>query len=89
MNKMFVEQMVRSNRMKIMRENMESLIEKAMSVDCGNYCLHYSELIWLAEQCKNNFINGSYILFKIGFLKGQRAEKAKQKKEGVKTNEQN
>lgn len=63
-----------------MRKNMESLVERAMSVDCGNYCLRCSELIWLAEQCQNNFIDGSYILFKIGFLKGQRAEKAKQKR---------
>ena len=73
-----------------MRKNMESLIEKAMSVDCGNYYLCCSELMWLAEQCQNNFINVSNILFKIGFLKGQRAEKAKQKRRGRnKTNEQN
>lgn len=63
-----------------MERNLQSLIDKAMAVDCGNYYLRCSELLELAEQCQNNFINGSYVLFKIGFLKGQRAEKAKQKK---------
>ena len=63
-----------------MSKNMESLVRKAMAIDCGNYYLRCSELLELAEQCQNNFINGSFILFKIGFLKGQRAEKARQKR---------
>ena len=63
-----------------MGKSMESLIRQANEVDCGNYDLHYSELVFLAEQCNNNFINGSFLLFKIGFLKGQRAEKARKKK---------
>lgn len=63
-----------------MSRSMESLVRKAMAVDCGNYYLRCSELLELAEQCQNNFINGSLVLFKIGFLKGQRAEKARQKK---------
>jgi hypothetical protein len=63
-----------------MSSNLESLVKKAVALDCGNYYLRCSELLELAEQCQNNFINGSYILFKIGFLKGQRAEKAKKKK---------
>ena len=64
-----------------MRRNLkEALTEKAEAVDCGNYYLRCSEIIELAERYQNNFINGSYILFKIGFLKGVRSEKAKQKK---------
>ena len=63
-----------------MSKSMESLIRQANEVDCGNYDLQYSELVFLAEQCNNNFINGSFLLFKIGFLKGQRAEKARKKK---------
>lgn len=63
-----------------MSKNFEQLVEKAKEVDCGNYYLKGSEIIELANMCQNNFINGSFILFKIGFLKGQRAEKAKQKR---------
>lgn len=63
-----------------MSRNMETLVRKALAIDCGNYYLRTPELLELAEQCQNNFINGSFILFKIGFLKGQSAEKARQKK---------
>lgn len=63
-----------------MSKSMESLIRQANEVDCGNYDLHYSELMFLANECGNNFINGSFLLFNIGFLKGQRAERARQKK---------
>lgn len=66
-----------------MSKRLEALVKKAMAVDCGNYYLRCSEFLELAEHCQNNFINGSYILFKIGFLKGQRAEKARQKKEKI------
>lgn len=63
-----------------MSEKLNSLITKAMTVNCDHYYLRCSELLELAEQCHNNFIEGSFILFRIGFLKGQRAERAKQKK---------
>lgn len=61
-------------------KSMESLIRQAEAVDCGRYDLNYSELAFLTKECNNNFINGSFLLFKIGFLKGQRAEKAKKKR---------
>ncbi len=64
-----------------MSKSVESMIKKAEAIDCGNYYLRCSEIMELANLCENNFINGSYILFKIGFLKGQRAEKARKKKE--------
>lgn len=63
-----------------MTDKTKRMIENAEKVDCGNYYLRTSELLELAEQCQNNFINGSLILFRIGFMKGQRAEKARQKK---------
>lgn len=63
-----------------MSKNLEVLIEKAETIDCGNYQLRVSELIELADKCQNNFIDGSFLFFKIGFLKGQRAEIARQKK---------
>ena len=61
-------------------KNFEKMIEDAEKVDVGNYDLRCDELIALAKMYNNNFLNGSFILFKIGFLKGQRAEKARQKK---------
>lgn len=63
-----------------MSKSMENLIRQAKEVDCGNFDLRYSELVFLANECNNNFLNGASLLFKIGFLKGQRAEKAMQKK---------
>lgn len=62
-----------------MRENMENLIKSAKELDCGNYYLNCSQVLYLAERCNNNFINGSLLLFKIGFLKGQRSEKKRKK----------
>ena len=62
------------------REQFQNLVSEAETVDCGHYVLNSSEIIELANMFDNNFINGSYLLFKIGFLKGQRAEKARHKK---------
>lgn len=62
-----------------MSRTLEFLIKKAEEVDCGNYSLRCSEFLELAEYCQNDFINGSYLLFRIGFLKGERKEKARQR----------
>lgn len=63
-----------------MNKGMESLIRQAKEVDCGNYGLRCTELMFLAEECNNIFLEGAFLIFRIGFLKGQRAEKARQKK---------
>lgn len=65
-------------------KNFEKTIEAAEKVDVGNYDLRLNEIIALAKMYNNNFINGSFTLFRIGFLKGQRAEKARQKKKQMK-----
>ena len=62
------------------RKRMLKSVEK---VDCGNYGLKVSEVAELARMCDNNFLNGSYILFKLGFLKGQRAERQKIKRQSA------
>ena len=59
---------------------IENLIKQAEAVNCRYYDLSCHDVLFLAKACDNNFINGSVLLFKIGFLKGQRAEKARQKK---------
>lgn len=46
----------------------------------GGYCMNYSEMMLLADAYNNNLIDGSYDIFKYGFLKGQRSERAKRKR---------
>lgn len=64
-----------------MSEKLENLIKKANEVDCNNYQLKASEIFELMQMYNNDFFSGSLILFKIGFLKGQRAEKARRKRQ--------
>lgn len=63
-----------------MSKEFENLLKEAEQVDCERYQLYVSDIKYLAKECNNNFINGSYLLFKIGFVKGMRAEKARQKR---------
>jgi hypothetical protein len=46
----------------------------------ARYCLTQDELILLAKVYENNLINGSFDIFRYGFLKGQRAERARRKR---------
>lgn len=48
--------------------------------DCGRYCMEYWEMILFADAYNNNLLNGSYDIFRYGFLKGQRAEKNRRKR---------
>lgn len=59
---------------------MSSLVEEVKKVDCGNYYLSLRELQELADEYGNAIVNDSIAMFKAGFVKGQRAEKARQKK---------
>ncbi len=59
---------------------MNSLVEEVEKVDCGNYYLSVRELNELANKYGDNIINDSIAMFKAGFIKGQRAEKARQKR---------
>lgn len=44
------------------------------------YCMDYWELILLGKTYNNSLLDGCYDIFRYGFLKGQRAEKARQKR---------
>ena len=61
-------------------ENLETLMKHAEKVDIGRYDIGVDVLLDLAKKHRNNLINGSFDLFRIGFLKGQRAEKARQRR---------
>ena len=65
-------------------KRIEKLLHDARKIEPGNYCLYSTEVIYLADLHDNNFVNGSYDMFRIGFLKGQRAEQARQRKAGAK-----
>ncbi len=63
-----------------MSGRLEKLVEKAQAVDCGRYSLKCTDFLELAEWTRYNFIEGLFIMFRIGFMKGQRAEKARRRK---------
>lgn len=59
---------------------MSKLVEAVEKVDCGNYYLSLSELNELADRYGDAIVNDTLAMFKAGFIKGQRAERARQKK---------
>lgn len=59
---------------------MSTLVAEVEKVDCGNYYLSVRELNELADKYGDAVINDSIAMFKAGFIKGQRAERARQKK---------
>lgn len=56
------------------------VIDSVKSTNWSRYCLDYWELMLLVDVYNNNLINGSFDIFRYGFLKGQRAEKARMRK---------
>ena len=60
---------------------MSKFVEAVEKADCGNYYLSLSELNELADRYGNAIKNDTLAMFKAGFIKGQRAERARQKKE--------
>lgn len=56
------------------------LFEQIEAVDIGNYSPTTGEVICIAKVFDNNAINSCMHFFKLGFLKGQRAEKNRRKK---------
>ena len=70
-------------RMKAIKASLtgkeKKLIEAISKVKPGNYDMYTNEVMLFADIHNNNLINGSTDIFNYGFLKGQRAEKARQK----------
>ena len=50
------------------------------SVNVGNYAPKMSEVLCIANVYNNNAVNSSMHFFRLGFLKGQRAERARRRK---------
>lgn len=61
-------------------ENDRRLFEQLGQLKIGRYAVSYHTLVMIAEVYDNNAINSFDTIFRLGFLKGQRAEKARQKK---------
>ena len=59
---------------------MGSLVEEVKKFDCGNYYLSIKELNALADEFGDDILDDSMAMFKAGFIKGQRAERARRKK---------
>ena len=71
-------------RMKAIKASLtgkeKNLIEEISKVKPGSYDMYTNEVMLFADIHNNNLINGSTDIFNYGFLKGQRAEKARQKR---------
>lgn len=61
-------------------EKDKRLFERLDQLDIGRYSVSFHTLVMIAKAYDNNAINSFDTIFKLGFLKGQRAEKARQKK---------
>lgn len=72
------------DRMKDIKNSLtgkeKNLIEEISKVKPGSYDMYTNEVMLFADIHNNNLINGSTDIFNYGFLKGQRAEKARQKR---------
>lgn len=62
------------------------LMEQIEAVDVGNYRVKCSVVEMLANIYNNNFVNASYDMFRLGFMKGQCAERNRNKIHSKKIN---
>ena len=61
-------------------EEDKRLFEQLDQLNIGRHGASYHTLIMIAKVYDNNAINSFDTIFRLGFLKGQRAEKGRQKK---------
>lgn len=61
-------------------EKDKRLFEQLEKVKIGRYDVTCSTVLMIAKVYQNNAINAFNTIFTLGFMKGQRAEKARQKK---------
>lgn len=64
-------------------EKDKQLFEQLEKVKIGRYAVACSIVLMIAEVYQNNAINAFGTIFRLGFMKGQRAEKARQKRKEV------
>ncbi len=58
-------------------EKDKRLFEQLKRVKIGRYDVDYHTLVMITKVYDNNAINSFDTIFRLGFMKGQRAEKAK------------
>ena len=75
--KVFLETQERRNALE---GEEKRLFEQIEAVDIRNYAPTSSEVLCITKVFNNNAINSFLYIFKLGFLKGQRAEKNRRKK---------
>ena len=64
-------------------EKDKRLFEQLEKVKIGRYDVTCSVVLMIAEVYQNNAINAFNTIFTLGFMNGQRAEKARQKRKEV------
>lgn len=64
-------------------EKDKRLFEQLEKVKIGRYDVTCSVVLMIAEVYQNNAINAFNTIFTLGFMNGQRAEKARQKRKKV------
>lgn len=65
-------------------EKDKMVFEQLEKVDTGKYDVTCSVVLMIAEAYQNNAINAFDTIFTLGFMKGQRSEKARLRKAGKK-----
>lgn len=58
----------------------KEFLDKINSVRLGNYGMSVNDMMLIANIYNNNLINGADIIYKYGFLKGQRSEKNRRRR---------
>ena len=58
-------------------------IEKIMSVDSGRFDLTPADIVDILKEARQDASSGIILAFHYGFMRGQRAEKARAKKKAV------
>lgn len=61
-------------------EKYKKLFKQLERIKIGRYDTSYSVMMTIAEVYQNNALNAFSTIFRLGFMKGQRAERAKMKK---------
>ena len=67
-------------RKNVLSEKDKKLFRQLKQVEIGRYDVTFYTVCMIAELYQNNAINAFDTIFRLGFMKGQRSEKAKLKK---------
>ena len=68
------------SRVQALEGNEKKLFEDISQVSTGRYCVKWDEVMLLENVYGNNKTDMALAFFRLGFLRGQSAEKARQRK---------